>query len=100
MTWLEAARRIVANQQYEVINPTTGEPVETEWVLDDDDNPLGEKLVATNSDGVLLDGFTAQHMLAVYDALKTPEAKAKFEAMNLLRAVDVTWALVKKVGVR
>jgi hypothetical protein len=94
MTWLDAARRVVANKQYEVINPTTGEPVPTEWVPDDDDTVHGEKLVAKNDDGVLLDGTTANLLVQVHDALGE-EARAKFLSMDVVRAADISWKLVK-----
>lgn len=96
MTWLEAARRVVEKSGYEVINPDTCEPVETKWI---DEPPEGEQLVAVNGDGVLLDAFTAQHMLVLHEHLG-PEARAKFEAMPLMKAVNVTWKMFEKFGSR
>lgn len=64
MTWLEDARRVVEQHQH----------VEVEA-------------------GVLLDATSANMLLTVHEAL-SPANQAKFEAMDLLTAVQVGWELV------
>jgi hypothetical protein len=55
----------------------------------------------SNKRRILVDGLTAQAVLACYDALKRPEAKAKFERMvagspaQLARVVDFCWTVVR-----
>lgn len=61
------------------------------------------RVVASQSaqmfDGVLLDHFTAQHIVAVHDALGDA-AKAKLRAMPLVKAGEVCFKLVAKHGTR
>jgi len=55
----------------------------------------------SNKRKILMDATTASAVLACYDALSTPEAKAKFERMvagspgQLKRVVDFCWKHVK-----
>lgn len=55
----------------------------------------------SNKRRVLVDGLTARAVLACYDALQTPEAKAKFERMTagsagqFSKLVDFCWKHVK-----
>jgi hypothetical protein len=45
-------------------------------------------------EGAILDGTTATVLKAVYDALHTDEAKAKFETIPLSRLLDFAWKQV------
>lgn len=79
-TWLDAAKWVVKNSQAVYINQKTYDFNE--------DKPK-------NSKGyVLLDGFTANTMIQIHNAL-SPKAKKKFEDMSLIQAVDITWKIAK-----
>lgn len=75
MSWIETARRIVANHQYETVHTETGEPVP-------------EK----DPHAVLLDATSAHLMVQMYDALNETN-RERFAAMPLVKAVDFAWKL-------
>lgn len=78
MRWLATARRIVERHQYEAVDPITGVPV------------------PEDTDGaVLLDATTASMLCTIADALK-PANSEKFQALPLMRAVDMGWKLVQR----
>lgn len=74
--WVETARKVVAEGQYQHVNHETG---------------------ALDPEGVILDLFTASMLTQVYDALK-PASQAKFGAMPLWQALDTGWKLVAKTS--
>ncbi len=43
---------------------------------------------------ILVDTFTASHVLSVYNALN-PVNREKFEKLSIERMVDITWAVLK-----
>lgn len=77
-TWLTTVQRIVANRQYEHVDPTTGEAV-----------PEG------TGGAVLLDLTTASIMLEIHDRLND-EHRTALEAMTFVRA----WAVTTKLYAR
>jgi len=46
--------------------------------------------------GVIVDGFTAQHIMMVYNNLK-PFTQKKFMAFHITIIADITWKLLKKI---
>ena len=46
---------------------------------------------------VLLDATTAGAMVAVYDAIG-PDAQAKYDTFDLLRAVDISWKVLARAN--
>jgi hypothetical protein len=51
-------------------------------------------------DGVLLDHYSASAILAVYNALSSPDAKDKLRAMTLPKAADVCFKVINKANER
>ena len=50
---------------------------------------------AATIDGFWVDAQTANALVTVFDALKTDEARAKFERLPLPRLVDFAWKHVR-----
>ena len=50
---------------------------------------------AATIDGLLVDAAAANALVTVFDALKTDEARAKFERLPLPRLVDFAWKHVR-----
>lgn len=50
---------------------------------------------AARIDGYIVDAYTASMLVAVYDALKKPEHREKFERLPLMKLVDIGWGAVK-----
>ena len=94
MSWLDSARRIVEQHQYEVLDPETGDPVPTEWVESEEG---GDTLAAVDGKGILLDAFSASIMVQIHDGL-SEENRAKYAAMPLPRAHNVAMNILAKKG--
>lgn len=50
---------------------------------------------ATRIEGLLVDATSAAAYVAVYDGLDKPENKARLAAMDLRKAMEIVWKLVK-----
>lgn len=96
MPWLESAKIIVEEKSAKRLDPNTGEILGS---ITDIDYPTEleevEELYNKNQEdhGVILDYFSAQIMLQVYDVL-SDENKESFKSMNLLRAHDIAFELL------
>ena len=86
MTPIEIAREVLDTSGAMVARPRKGSPGQY------DAKPWA---TGNHRGWVLLDATTAGAMVAVYDAIG-PEARAKFDTFDLLRAVDVSWKVLAK----
>lgn len=105
MTAMELVRWVVANHQYRKFKPHETERSKV-WALnyDDDVDEIGEddeentRAVSSRKGYTLLDGWTAQHVLQVYEACNEAN-KTKLDGFSLLGLVNSTWRVLEKVGV-
>lgn len=88
MTWVAAARQVVATSSYTVVHPVTGEQVPFHHGPDDMPVPDGDE-------GMLLDLFTAGVLVTIHDAL-SPTSAAKFAGMTVPRAAEIAFTLASR----
>jgi len=77
-TWVEVARRVVAERQYQCVDTTTND------IAPED-----------NDKGIILDMQTAYLLITVHDSLGLPANREKFASMRLDEAASLAWKLVK-----
>lgn len=88
MKFIDCAKMVVNESQCMLIRARKDSPGEYDYK---------EAFQGKKKGWVYLDGFTSSAVVQIHNALNDTN-KIKFESLPAMKAIDVTWRLIKKVS--